>query len=70
MFEGCNPASPPSSRAHAGVSSGGGWVRRVVDEAKVAAMADGDVVLLENVRFFAEEEKNDQRYSGQSPYPT
>ncbi len=27
-------------------------------EAKVAAMADGDVVLLENVRFFAEEEKN------------
>ena len=28
-------------------------------EAKVAAMADGDVVLLENVRFFAEEEKND-----------
>ena len=28
-------------------------------EAKVAAMADGDVVLLENVRFFAEEEKNE-----------
>ena len=28
-------------------------------EAKVAAMTEGDVVLLENVRFFAEEEKND-----------
>ena len=28
-------------------------------EAKVAAMAEGDVVLLENVRFFAEEEKNE-----------
>lgn len=32
-------------------------------EAKVAAMADGDVVLLENVRFFAEEEKNDDAFA-------
>ncbi|MCX5932905.1 MAG: phosphoglycerate kinase [Cyanobacteria bacterium] len=32
-------------------------------EAKVAAMADGDVVLLENVRFFAEEEKNDTEFA-------
>ena len=32
-------------------------------EAKVAAMADGDVVLLENVRFFAEEEKNDPGFA-------
>ena len=32
-------------------------------EAKVNAMADGDVVLLENVRFFAEEEKNDAGFA-------
>jgi phosphoglycerate kinase len=32
-------------------------------EAKVAAMADGDVVLLENVRFFAEEEKNEPGFA-------
>ncbi|MCT0224799.1 phosphoglycerate kinase [Synechococcus sp. CS-1328] len=32
-------------------------------EAKVAAMVDGDVVLLENVRFFAEEEKNDPEFA-------
>ena len=32
-------------------------------EAKVAAMADGDVVLLENVRFFAEEEKNESGFA-------
>ncbi len=32
-------------------------------EAKVAAMADGDVVLLENVRFFSEEEKNDTEFA-------
>jgi phosphoglycerate kinase len=32
-------------------------------EAKVAAMADGDVVLLENVRFFAEEEKNEAGFA-------
>ena len=34
-------------------------------EAKVAAMADGDVVLLENVRFFAEEEANDAGFAAQ-----
>jgi len=34
-------------------------------EAKVAAMAEGDVVLLENVRFFAEEEKNDPGFAAQ-----
>jgi len=34
-------------------------------EAKVAAMAEGDVVLLENVRFFAEEEKNDAGFAAQ-----
>ena len=34
-------------------------------EAKVAAMAAGDVVLLENVRFFAEEEKNDAGFAAQ-----
>ena len=32
-------------------------------EAKVGAMANGDVVLLENVRFFAEEEKNDAGFA-------
>ncbi|MCP9818911.1 phosphoglycerate kinase [Synechococcus sp. Cruz-9H2] len=32
-------------------------------EAKVAAMADGDVVLLENVRFFADEEKNETEFA-------
>jgi phosphoglycerate kinase len=32
-------------------------------EAKVNAMANGDVVLLENVRFFAEEEKNDPAFA-------
>jgi phosphoglycerate kinase len=32
-------------------------------EAKVAALADGGVVLLENVRFFAEEEKNDPAFA-------
>ena len=32
-------------------------------EAKVAAMADGDVLLLENVRFFAEEEQNDPGFA-------
>ena len=32
-------------------------------EAKVAALADGDVLLLENVRFFAEEEKNDPGFA-------
>ncbi|TAD80271.1 MAG: phosphoglycerate kinase [Oscillatoriales cyanobacterium] len=31
--------------------------------AKVAAMSDGDVVLLENVRFYAEEEGNDPEFS-------
>ena len=34
-------------------------------EAKVAAMAEGDVVLLENVRFFAEEEKNEAGFAAQ-----
>ncbi|MBM5795931.1 MAG: phosphoglycerate kinase, partial [Cyanobacteria bacterium M_surface_7_m2_037] len=34
-------------------------------EAKVAAMAEGDVVLLENVRFFAEEEKNEGDFAKQ-----
>uniref|UniRef100_UPI003342419A phosphoglycerate kinase n=1 Tax=Synechococcus lacustris TaxID=2116544 RepID=UPI003342419A len=34
-------------------------------EAKVAAMANGDVVLLENVRFCAEEEKNDRGFAAQ-----
>ncbi|HBH72866.1 MAG TPA: phosphoglycerate kinase, partial [Synechococcales bacterium UBA10510] len=34
-------------------------------EAKVAAAAEGDVVLLENVRFFAEEEKNDPGFAEQ-----
>ncbi len=32
-------------------------------EIKVGAMDDGDVVLLENVRFFQEEEKNDARFA-------
>ena len=32
-------------------------------EAKVATLADGGVVLLENVRFFAEEEKNDPAFA-------
>ncbi|MFN5697097.1 MAG: phosphoglycerate kinase, partial [Cyanobacteriota bacterium] len=32
-------------------------------EARVAAMADGDVLLLENVRFFAEEEKNEPGFA-------
>ena len=32
-------------------------------EAKVAALADGGVVLLENVRFFAEEEANDPAFA-------
>ena len=32
-------------------------------EAKVAALAEGGVVLLENVRFFAEEEKNDPAFA-------
>ncbi|MFN7899319.1 MAG: phosphoglycerate kinase [Synechococcaceae cyanobacterium] len=32
-------------------------------EAKVAALAEGGVVLLENVRFFAEEEKNDTAFA-------
>ena len=32
-------------------------------EAKVAALQDGGVVLLENVRFFAEEEKNDPSFA-------
>jgi len=32
-------------------------------EAKVAALADGGVVLLENVRFFDEEEKNDPAFA-------
>ncbi|MEI6830435.1 MAG: phosphoglycerate kinase [Synechococcaceae cyanobacterium ELA445] len=32
-------------------------------EAKVAALSDGDVLLLENVRFFAEEEKNDPAFA-------
>jgi len=32
-------------------------------EAKVAALADGGVVLLENVRFFAEEENNDSAFA-------
>ena len=34
-------------------------------DAKVAAMADGDVVLLENVRFYAEEEKNEPGFAAQ-----
>ncbi|MEI7730933.1 MAG: phosphoglycerate kinase [Verrucomicrobiota bacterium] len=32
-------------------------------ETAVAAMKDGDIVLLENVRFYAEEEKNDPAFS-------
>ena len=32
-------------------------------DAKVNAMANGDVVLLENVRFFAEEEKNEAGFA-------
>ena len=34
-------------------------------ESKVKALADGDVVLLENLRFHAEEEKNDDNFSKQ-----
>jgi len=34
-------------------------------ESKVNALADGDVVLLENLRFHAEEEKNDDNFSKQ-----
>ena len=34
-------------------------------ESKVNALADGDVVLLENLRFHAEEEKNDEGFSRQ-----
>src|SRR5687767_13536798 len=34
-------------------------------ESKVAALADGDVVLLENLRFHAEEEKNDDGFAKQ-----
>ena len=34
-------------------------------DAKVAAMADGYVVLLENVRFYAEEEKNEPGFAAQ-----
>src|SRR6202140_2341936 len=34
-------------------------------EAKSKALADGDVLLLENVRFHAEEEKNDEGFSKQ-----
>jgi len=33
-------------------------------ESTVAAMRDGDVVLLENVRFYPEEEKNDPEFAG------
>jgi phosphoglycerate kinase len=33
-------------------------------DAAVAGMADGDVCLLENVRFYAEEEKNDPDFAG------
>jgi phosphoglycerate kinase len=33
-------------------------------ESTVAAMRDGDVVLLENVRFYPEEEKNDSEFAG------
>ncbi len=33
-------------------------------EAAVAGMADGDICLLENVRFYAEEEKNDVEFAG------
>ena len=34
-------------------------------EAKVAALANGDVLLLENVRFFAEEEKNESDFAAE-----
>ena len=34
-------------------------------EAKVGSLQDGDVILLENVRFFAEEEKNDEAFAKQ-----
>ncbi len=34
-------------------------------ESKVAAMADGDVLLLENLRFHKEEEDNDERFAQQ-----
>ena len=34
-------------------------------EAKVKALADGDVLLLENLRFHAEEEKNDDSFAQQ-----
>src|SRR6185295_9113460 len=34
-------------------------------EGKVAAMRDGDVLLLENLRFHKEEEKNDDEFSRQ-----
>ena len=34
-------------------------------EEKVAQLKDGDVLLLENLRFHAEEEKNDEQFAGQ-----
>src|SRR4029453_14608465 len=34
-------------------------------QAKVAALKDGDVLLLENLRFHPEEEKNDEAFAGQ-----
>ena len=34
-------------------------------ESKVNALADGDVLLLENLRFHAEEEKNDDNFAKQ-----
>ncbi len=34
-------------------------------QAKVSSMSNGDIVLLENVRFFAEEEKNDPAFAQQ-----
>ena len=37
-------------------------------EAKVAAMSNGDVLLLENVRFYKQEEANDPEFAKKVQY--